>query len=310
MNPAVEAGTLLPLYTLPQYVAFFFVYSVMGWCAEVAFAAVNTRQLVNRGFLNGPACPIYGCGMVAMLAVLGPWQSNVPVVFLVAMVLATLVELVAGYALFKIFHARWWDYTKFKGNLGGFICPRFSLLWGLGGVAMIKLVHPLVAGAVLSVPATALLAADCVVAVGFVVDVCLSFAQAAGLERRLRRLKDFSAGMRRLSDAMTEAIGTRAMTVDTLLDEQKLQLMLAAMEGRENAAPLREQLLEMSARARAMRDEVERLARQRHFGEGRLLRAFPHMKAPSYDETLSRLRAATARLARTARDLKNKVSGQ
>ena len=148
------------------------------------------------------------------------------------------------------------------------------------------------------------------VAVGFVVDVCLSFAQAAGLERRLRRLKDFSAGMRRLIDAMTEAIGTRAMTVDTLLDEQKLQLMLAAMEGRENAAPLREQLLEMSARARAMRDEVERLARQQHFGEGRLLRAFPHMKAPSYDETLSRLRAATARLARTARDLKNKVSGQ
>lgn len=298
------------LYTLPQYVCFFFIYAVLGWCVEVAFAAVNTRQLVNRGFLNGPACPIYGFGMVGLLAVLGPWQNNVAAVFVVAAVLATLVELVAGYALYKLFHTRWWDYTKFRGNLGGFICPRFSLLWGLGGVLVIRLVHPPVAAAVQAIPPLALAVADGVLAMGFAVDVGISFAQAAGLERRLKRLKDFSAAMRLLSDTMTDKIGTGAMTVDTLLDEQKLQLMLAAMEGRENAAPLREQLLEMAARARTVRAEVERLSRQRHFGEGRLLRAFPHMKAPSYDEVLTRLRAATARLARTARELKDKVSGQ
>lgn len=296
--------------TLSQYVCFFFVYSILGWCVEVAFAAVNTRQLVNRGFLNGPACPVYGFGMVGLLAVLGPWQSNIAVVFVVAAVLATLVELVAGVALYKLFHTRWWDYTKFRGNLGGFICPRFSLLWGLGGIIMVRLVHPPVAAAVQAIPPLALAVADGVLTVGFAVDVGISFAQAAGLERRLERLKDFSAAMRRLSDAMTDKIGTGAMTVDTLLDEQKLQLMLAAMEGRENTAALREQLLDMAARARTVRAEVERLARQQHFGEGRLLRAFPHMKAPSYDEVLTRLRAATVRLARTARELKDKVSGQ
>lgn len=298
------------LYTLPQYVCFFFIYAVLGWCVEVAFAAVNTRQLVNRGFLNGPACPIYGFGMVGLLAVLGPWQNNVAAVFVVAAVLATLVELVAGYALYKLFHTRWWDYTKFRGNLGGFICPRFSLLWGLGGVLVIRLVHPPVAAAVQAIPPLALAVTDGVLAVGFTVDVGISFAQAAGLERRLKRLKDFSSAMRLLSDAMTDKIGTGAMTVDTLLDEQKLQLMLAAMEGRENTAALRQQLLEMADRARAVRAEVERLARQEHFGEGRLLRAFPHMQAPRYDEVLTRLRTATARLARTARRLKNKVSGQ
>ena len=297
-------------YTLSQYVCFFFVYSILGWCVEVAFAAVNTRQLVNRGFLNGPACPVYGFGMVGLLAVLGPWQSNITVVFVVAAVLATLVELVAGVALYKLFHTRWWDYTKFRGNLGGFICPRFSLLWGLGGIIMVRLVHPPVAAAVQAVPPLALAVADGVLTVVFAVDVGISFAQAAGLERRLERLKDFSAAMRRLSDAMTDKIGTGAMTVDTLLDEQKLQLMLAAMEGRENTAALREQLLDMAARARTVRAEVERLSRQQHFGEGRLLRAFPHMKAPSYDEVLTRLRAAAVRLARTARELKDKVSGK
>lgn len=298
------------LYTLPQYIGFFFVYSTLGWCVEVAFAAVNTRKLVNRGFLNGPACPVYGFGMVGLLMVLGPRQASVPAVFVTAAVLATLVELLAGVALYKLFHTRWWDYTGFWGNLGGFICPRFSLLWGLGGIVMVRLVHPPVAAVVQAIPPFALVVADGVLFVCFAVDVSISFAQAAGLERRLRRLKDFSAAMRLLSDAMTDKIGTGAMTVDTLLDEQKLQLMLAAMEGRENTAALRQQLLEMADRARAVRAEVERLARQEHFGEGRLLRAFPHMQAPRYDEVLTRLRAATARLARTARQLKNKVSGQ
>lgn len=298
------------MYTLPQYVGFFFVYAIVGWCVEVAFAAVNTRTLVNRGFLNGPACPIYGFGMVGLLAVLGPRQSSIPAVFLTAAVLATLVELIAGVALYKLFHTRWWDYTQFRGNLGGFICPRFSLLWGLGGIVMVRLVHPPVAAAVLALPPAVLAAADGVLLVCLAVDVSISFAQAAGLERRLKKLKDFSAAMRLLSDAMTDRIGTGAMTVDTLLDEQKLQLMLAAMEGRENTAALRQQLLEMAERARSVRAEVERLARQEHFGEGRLLRAFPHMQAPRYEEVLGRLRTATARLARTARQLKNKVSGQ
>ena len=137
-----------------------------------------------------------------------------------------------------------------------------------------------------------------------------STAAAIGLNQRLQEIDELRAKLRISSDKLTELLGTGAMTADTLLDEQKLQLMLAAMEGRENTAALREQLLDMADRARTVRAEVERLARQQHFGEGRLLRAFPHMKAPSYDEVLTRLRAATVRLARTARELKDKVSGQ
>ncbi len=283
------------------YVFYFFVYGLMGWCAEVAFAAVNSRQLVNRGFLNGPSCPIYGFGMVALLLALGPRQSSAPAVFVAAAVLATLVELVGGWALYKLFHARWWDYSKFRGNLGGFICPRFSLLWGLGGVVMVRLVHPPVAALTDALPDALLYWTNGVLLAAFAADVGVSFAQAAGLSRQVRRMQELAAAMRRLSDAMTQAIGTRAMTADTLLDEQKLQLMLAAMEGRENAAPLREQLLDTAAKARALRSELEQVARQRYFGMGRLLRAFPHMKAPSYAEGLSRLRAATSRLARNAR---------
>lgn len=285
-----------------QLVLYFFLYAFLGWCAEVAFAAVTTRQLVNRGFLNGPQCPIYGFGMVALLVVLGPWRQNLLAVFFGSMVLATLVELVGGWLLYRLFHTRWWDYTDQRWNLGGYICPKFSLLWGLGGAVMLTVVHPLLARPVQHIPRGALLAADLVLLAGFLADTAISFAQAAGLTRQLRSLDELGSGIRRFSDRMTEHIGTRAMTADTLLDEQKLQLMLAAMEGRDNAAALREQLLELAARAGAQRQALEKLARQRYFGAGRLLRAFPHMQVPDHAEAVARLRTATARLTRQLRD--------
>ena len=284
-----------------QLLLYFFLYAFLGWCAEVAFAAVTTRQLVNRGFLNGPQCPIYGFGMVALLVTLGPWRQNLPAVFFGSMVLATLVELVGGWLLYRLFHTRWWDYTNQRWNLGGYICPKFSLLWGLGGAVMLTVVHPLLARPVQHIPRGALLAVDLVLLAGFLADTAISFAQAAGLTRQLRSLDELGSGIRRLSDRMTEHIGTRAMTVDTLLDEQKLQLMLAAMEGRDNAAALREQLLELAARAGAQRQALEKLARQRYFGAGRLLRAFPHMQVPDHAEAVARLRTATARLTRQLR---------
>lgn len=107
-------------YALLHTIFFFFVYAFLGWCVEVAYAAITTRELVNRGFLNGPICPIYGCGMTVMITVLGrftmpssdmAWYQNVLVAFFGGMVITTLVELVGGYILYKMFHTRWWDYS-------------------------------------------------------------------------------------------------------------------------------------------------------------------------------------------------------
>ena len=279
-----------------RLVLYFFIYALLGWCAEVAFAAVKERALVNRGFLNGPLCPIYGFGMVGLLAVLGGWRRNLLAVFFIGMALATLLELVVGYLLYRLFHTRWWDYSQNRGNLGGFICPKFSLLWGAASVAVVMGLHPLLAAPVERLPRAAVMALDVLLGLCLLVDTSVSFAQAAGLGRQLRRLDEMADSLRRASDAMTEIIGEGAMTADTLLDEQKLQWMLAKMEGRDNAAALREQLLALAGRARALRSQLEHTARQRYFGTGRLLRAYPHM-VTAHREALARLRA----LARSLR---------
>ena len=227
-------------YALLHTIFFFFVYAFLGWCVEVAYAAITTRELVNRGFLNGPICPIYGCGMTVMIAVLGrftmpssdmAWYQNVLVAFFGGMVITTLVELVGGYILYKMFHTRWWDYSMYRFNLGGFICPQFSLLWGLGSVLLMVVVHPLLSKPSAAIPTLVLIWLDVIFGGLFLADLIVSAIQAVGFSKQLARIDELRKAMRTTSDALTEVIGTSAMTMDTLLDEQKLQLTLAAMEG-------------------------------------------------------------------------------
>ena len=299
------------VYSVLHLIFLFFLYSLIGWAAEVAFAAVTTRQIVNRGFLNGPICPIYGVGMALMILVLGQFSTPAPgrehplyvrviAVFFGGMIITTLVELVAGYILYKAFHTRWWDYSMYKGNLGGYICPQFSLLWGVGSVVLMLVIHPLINRPTGHIPAWILLIADAVLLVLFAVDLIASVLEAVGLSRHLSRIDEMRAELRRTSDALTDAIGGSAMTIDTLLDEQRLQLMLGAMEGRDNAAEWRAQLTDMSARAKDLRDATKRMERQRYLGTGRLLRAFPNM-VPDRHEAMDTLRDALNRLADAAR---------
>ena len=120
----------------------FFVYAFLGWCTEVSFAALTSGRFVNRGFLNGPVCPIYGVGVVIVLFFLDPLRGNTFLLFLGSVLLTSLLEWVTGFVLEKIFHQRWWDYSNEPFNLGGYICLRFSIAWGLACLFVVEIIHP------------------------------------------------------------------------------------------------------------------------------------------------------------------------
>ena len=283
-------------------VYWFFLYGCIGWCVEVVYAAVKEHKLVNRGFLCGPICPIYGFGMVGLvysvqlIPLPDSGSMSAVSIFFIGMVLTTAIELVGGWVLYKLYHIRWWDYSKMKYNLGGYICPQFSLLWGLGSVLMIKVVHPLLARGSNPMPFRVMLILDIVLLILFVVDVIVSTAAAIGLNKYLSEIDELRARLRVTSDKLTTVLGTGAMTVDTVLDEQKLQLALANLEGRENAAELR---AEATARVAELREKLA--AVDRHpLSTRRLLRAFPDMKSLNYAETLAATRTAVIRLRELA----------
>lgn len=106
-------NTMVCGFSLYQILAFFLIYSCLGWCLEVIYAAVSTGQLVNRGFLNGPVCPIYGFGMIIVLFTLSPLADNLLLLYLGGVILPSVLELVGGWALYKLYHTRWWDYSDF-----------------------------------------------------------------------------------------------------------------------------------------------------------------------------------------------------
>ena len=283
-------------------VYWFFLYGCIGWCVEVVYAAVKEHKLVNRGFLCGPICPIYGIGMVGLvysvqlIPLPDSGSMSAVSIFFIGMVLTTAIELVGGWVLYKLYHIRWWDYSKMKYNLGGYICPQFSLLWGLGSVLMIKVVHPLLARGSNPMPFRVMLILDIVLLILFVVDVIVSTAAAIGLNKYLSEIDELRARLRVTSDKLTTVLGTGAMTADTVLDEQKLQLALAKLEGRENTAELR---AEATARVAELREKLA--AVDRHpLSTRRLLRAFPDMKSLNYAETLAATRTAVIRLRELA----------
>ena len=122
-----------------EYLLYFLVFSFAGWCAEVVFYIFKTGRLVNRGFAKGPVCPIYGIGISLSYLLLGSVKSFVLLAIL-SMAIATAVEFSVGILFDKLLGIRLWDYREERGNIGGYVCPRFSLIWGVVSAAVIRLI--------------------------------------------------------------------------------------------------------------------------------------------------------------------------
>ena len=120
----------------------FFIYAFLGWCTEVAFAAFKERRFVNRGFLNGPICPVYGFGVVAVIHFLTPLRSNLLLLYLGSAILVTAIEWLTGFILEKVFHNKWWDYSNRFLNINGRICLLYSVFWGVLTLFLIKIINP------------------------------------------------------------------------------------------------------------------------------------------------------------------------
>ena len=247
-------------FTLYQILAYFLVYSCLGWCLEVVYAAATTGQIVNRGFLNGPVCPIYGFGMVIVLFVLTPFEHSTLALYIGGVILPSALELVGGWALYKLYHTRWWDYSDKPFNIGGYICLEFSLLWGVGTLVMMKAIHPTIAGLVELVPPFIGFLLMCFLYAVYAADVVVTAVAASDLARELDALENVADSIHAVSDAMTEILGTTAMEADQKLDENRLQFKLAAAEARDAAAQLSPKEAAEAMRRKA--DEAREAARR------------------------------------------------
>lgn len=124
------------------YVLLFFVSAVLGWMMEVVCKLIQFRRFINRGFLLGPWCPIYGFGAVLVTLLLSRYADSPLGVFCLAMVVCGTLEYLTSYVMEKLFHARWWDYSQKRFNLNGRVCADTLIPFGLLGLGMIYGVKP------------------------------------------------------------------------------------------------------------------------------------------------------------------------
>jgi uncharacterized membrane protein len=120
----------------------FVIYSAIGWGLEVLYHLYLDKKFVNRGFLFGPVCPIYGSTAVILILILTPFRGNMFYVFIGGSVAASFIELITGYLLELFFHTKWWDYSEERWNFRGYICLKFSVIWGLLSLVFIQAINP------------------------------------------------------------------------------------------------------------------------------------------------------------------------
>ena len=138
---ALDKNIELFVQHLPQMVIIFALISFGGWVYETIYCSVVEGEFTKRGFLFGPTCPIYGIGAIAEWLVLGQ-ISNPIIVFIIGAVLATVIEYSTGLFLERRFKKKWWDYSMFKFNLHGRICPQASAVFGAFSVTSVFVLVP------------------------------------------------------------------------------------------------------------------------------------------------------------------------
>ena len=215
------------------FILYFFIYGFLGWCTEVAYATVKQKKFVNRGFLNGPICPVYGVGIGMVVMLLEPMSGTIVSLYVVSTALVTTIEGVTGYLMDRLFHHKWWDYSNQPLNIGGYVCLLFSLAWGVACVLIVRVIHPFVYQVVDMIPVTVGIGLAAVLGIALLADLYVTTAEILKLNKKLETMEKISAELRELSDMIGVNIHESVMETMEFSEETKKQLDSAVSELRE-----------------------------------------------------------------------------
>ena len=184
----------------------FFIYAFIGWVVEVVYYGLDEGRFINRGFLNGPLCPVYGIGFYGVILLLERLSNNFFLLFFGSMIICTFVEFWAGFILYRLFKLRWWDYRDEKYNFMGFICPKFSLYWGIACSLGIFVLHPTVLWILGNTHDNIQIAILMLATTIMICDIITTVTAIVGVKRRLGPLTSVSGEMKVISDKIGGSI--------------------------------------------------------------------------------------------------------
>ncbi len=229
---------------------FFLIYSFIGWVLESVYKTILQRKLVNSGFLHGPFCPIYGIGALIMYAFLSLCDNPVTV-FLSGFVVLSVWEYIVAWALEKLFHEKYWDYSNKKFNINGRVCLLNSIFWGVLGVIFTYVVHPFIESKIVNIDNRLLIVGTILLSIGLAIDAVISIIKLNSISKKLEEIK-------KIRNEIKEKLQELKITSNA---KESIQLMIN---------DLKEQELKMK----------DKLVKQTE----RIRKAFPTMKSEAFKQ--------------------------
>ena len=187
-------------YTGYEILWLFFVYSFLGWVLETASAAFRQKQFVNRGLVNAPLCVIYGITAAVMTVFFG--ELHGVWLFAAGFIISTLIEWIAGHAIERMYHERWWNYSKLKWNLDGYICLPVSVCWGLLIVAAMEWGNPLFVKIYSLIPALPGKILVLVLLAVLIIDIAATLCILSGRSRRMEQWEEVDSWLSGISSRL------------------------------------------------------------------------------------------------------------
>ena len=267
----------ISVYTVENIFLWLIIYSVIGWIYESTLCSITEKRFVNRGFLNGPYCPIYGFGAILDILILG-WIENPILLFVLSAILTCTLEYITSYLMEKLFHARWWDYSNRKFNINGRVCLIGAVVFGTLSLILIKLVHPLVLKMIGMMNDTLFHTIVIALAVIFITDNVITIAGFCQFDKKIKKFADeFKIQTEKLSENIK--VKTEDITEDIKVKAENIKAKTENIKNKTN--------IQVPS---VFSDIQENLAKKFNFQEKRMLKAFPKFKSINYNEVLEDLK--------------------
>ncbi len=277
-------------YSFYDTLFIFIVYCFIGWCLEVVYAATVKGKFVNRGFVNGPACPIYGFGVLLVVVSLEPIKENWVLLFAASTVYTSLLEFFCGYIFERFFHEKWWDYTEEPFNIKGYVCLKFSLLWGLACVLVINVVHPTFMKIIEIIPVKIGIALLTLFYSVLLTDVVITVINILQIRKNLRAVSEIEAKLQKLSESIgtnlsdgTIAVMERGEKLKETIEEREPDVEKLREAVSERTSEMKNSISDKKAEMDALREKLKTHISAVQKRSRRIRTAFPNIEKGRYN---------------------------
>ncbi len=244
-----------------QYFLWFAIYSLAGWVYESLLCSIREWKWINRGFLNGPYCPIYGAGALLDIMLLGKIDHPIAL-FFAGMLVTGILEYITSWLLETLFHARWWDYRYMRFQIHGRVCLLGGVVFGAMSVLLMKVIHPHVAWATKQIPPLLLAHLSGLLLAGFCADVIFTVIHLNSFNKKLKLAHQ-------RAELLANELAARAGNMRNWVGQE-----------------LR------TRKSRKITELAKAMLRKLTWHERKILRSFPRFQSTRYSEVVEKLKEA------------------